>query len=760
MIVKNTSNIMVIKRNGEKEQLDIDKIHRVVEFACNGISGVSPSEIELKSQIKFFNNMKTTDIQETLIKASSELITEETPNYQYVAGRLINYHLRKEVYGSYEPIHLFEHVKNVVKHGYYTNELLEWYDEKEFEKMDSFIDHDRDDNLVYVAMEQFRGKYLVKNRVTGKFYETPQMAYMLISATIFHDYPKEKRLKYVRDYYDMISNHYISLATPVMAGVRTPQKQFSSCVLINSGDSLDSITATSTAIVKYVSQKAGIGLNVGRIRALNSPIRNGDAYHTGIIPFLKLFHASIKSCSQGSVRGGAGTVYYPFWHLEVEDLLVLKNNKGTEENRIRHMDYGIQFNKLFYERVINNEHISLFCPNDVPELYEYFFTDQDEFKQIYERCERNTRLRKKKILARDLFNIFVTERKDTGRIYLMNVDNVNLQSPFDEKKSPIYQSNLCAEIVLPTTPMDSSGNGLIALCTLSAINWGKINSPDDLKKPCEMAVRGLDALLTYQDYPLEEARNHTKFYRPLGIGITNLAYFLAKNNLTYEGNQETYDTVRDFIEAQSYYLIKTSVELAKEYGACLKSDETMYGKGLVPRDYYKKDVDEIVSNESFLEQEWRELKTELKTYGIRNATLMAIMPCESSSQVLNSTNGIEPPRAYVMVKSSKDGALPQIIPEYPRLKNKYQLLWDIKSPEGYLKICAVIQKFVDNAISVNTSYNPKHYEKEEIPMSVLQRHILLHYKWGGKTLYYNNTYDGQGEIEIEEKGCSGGACTL
>ena len=755
------SDIFVIKRGGRKERLDLEKIHKVVEHACRGIAGVSPSEIELKSQLKFFQNIKTNDIQETLIKATAELIDTDRPNYQYVAGRLINYQLRKQVYNSIEPIPLYEHIAKNVELGHYTKDLLDYYTKEEIEKIDNFVDHSRDENLTYIAMEQFRGKYLVKNRVTGEFYETPQMVYILIAMVLFAQYPKKTRLKYVRDYYDCISNHLISLASPILAGVRTPQKQFSSCVLINCGDSLDSICASTTAIIKYVSQKAGIGLNVGRIRAINSPIRKGDAYHTGLIPFLKLFLSATKSCSQGGIRDGAITSYFPIWHLEIEDLIVLKNNKGTEENRIRHMDYVVQFNKLFYERVLNGEQWTLFSPSDVPGLYEAFFEDNEKFKEIYERAERNTRLRKKKVDARELFAQFIMERQNTGRIYAMNVDHCNEHSSFITEKARIEQSNLCVEITLPNEPMDSEGNATVALCTLSAINWGKISSVEDLKKPCELAVRGLDALLSYQEYPLEEARRHTMDWRPLGIGVTNLAYFLAKNGLTYEGSEETFQTVSDFMEMQSYYLIKTSMELAKEYGSCLRSRDTKYAQGILPIDTYKKDVDEIVKSSEFLKNEWNELREDLKKYGIRNATLMAIMPCESSSQVLNSTNGIDPIRGYKMFKDSKDGSLTQIMPEYPRLKNKYQLLWDLKSPEGYLKICAVLQKYIDQAISVNISLNPQHFPDEKIPMSVLQKYVLLHYKWGGKTLYYQNTYDGQGEIEVETpKGCSGGACSL
>ena len=764
-----TNQIQVVKRDGSKEPLNIDKIHNVVMAACNGINGVSASEVELASQLKFFDGIKTTEIQETLIKAAQELISDERPNYQYVAGRLVNYQIRKEVFGQYTPPTLYDQVKRVAENNYYTPELLDWYTEEEFNKMDSFIDHERDEDLTYIAMEQFRGKYLVQNRVNGQLYETPQFCYILIAATLFHDYPEDKRLKYVRDYYDLISKHYISLPTPVMAGVRTPVKQFSSCVTINTGDSLDSINAVASGIVKYVSQKAGIGINAGRIRALGSPVRNGDVSHTGIIPFLKYFYAATKSCSQGGVRDGAANVCFPIWHFEVENLIVLKNNKGTEETRVRHMDYTVQFSKLFYERFLNNQDITLFCPNDVPEMYEAFFSNEEKFKELYEKAERNTRIRKKKVKARDLFQDVMKERKDTGRIYISNVDNVNSQGAYLPEMAPVYQTNLCVEIAIPNDPMGTPEES-IGLCTLSAINWGKIDSPEDFKKPCDLVIRGLDALLDYQNYPVHAAEKHTRWYRPLGVGITNLAYWLAKNNLSYEGNKETYEMVDEYAEAWSYYLIRASVDLAKEKGACERSkDYTKYGKGICPIDTYNKNVDKIVNRK--LSMDWENLKDDLLQYGIRNSVVTAQMPCETSSTILNSTNGIEPPRGFISRKQSKSGKFPQVVPGYPRLKNKYQLLWDIKSPEGYLNICAILQKYIDQAMSVNTSYNPTHYPNNEIPMSLLMKHLLQFYKNGGKNLYYNNTLDDAKEEDVEspvleteevstESGCEGGACTL
>ena len=740
--------IQVIKRNGNKENLDIEKLHKVVFFACEGIAGVSASEVEMHSHIQFYDGIKSSDIQETLIKSAADLISEDTPNYQYVAGRLITYHLRKMVYGQYDPITLRELVERNVDKGFYDSSLLELYSKKEYENLNKYIKHKRDENLTYAAMEQFRGKYLVQNRVTKEIYETPQMAYMLIAMTLFAEYNKNTRLKWVKDYYDAISTFDISLPTPVMAGVRTPQRQFSSCVLIETDDSLDSINATTSAVVKYVSQKAGIGIGAGKIRALGSPIRNGDAYHTGVIPFYKMFQAATRSCSQGGVRNGAATLYYPIWHYEVEDLLVLKNNKGTEDNRVRHMDYGVQFNKLMYERLLQGGDITLFSPSDVPHLYWSFFNDQELFKIVYEKAEKNPDIRKKTIKAIDLFSAFMEERKNTGRIYLMNVDHANTHSSFDEKLAPIHQSNLCCEIDLPTKPLSNFNDpdGEIALCTLSAINWGNIKEPADFEKPCELAVRGLDALLSYQNYPVLAAEIATEKRRPLGVGIINLAYFLAKNNTTYQNPD--LELIDEYAEAWSYYLIKASSTLAKEQGMCPGSVETKYGKGITPNQTYKKDVDELVPHQERMD--WETLRTDLQQHGIRNSTLMALMPAETSAQISNATNGIEPPRSFVSVKQSKDGVLKQVIPGIHKLKKKYDLLWDQKSPEGYLKIMAVLQKYIDQGISVNTSYNPQFYEDEKIPMSEMIQHLLMFYKYGGKQLYYFNTFDGQGEIDINK----------
>lgn len=740
--------IQVVKRDGAREILDLEKMHKVVFFACDGIAGVSPSEVEIKSHIQFYNGITSSEIQETLIKSAADLINEDTPNYQWVAGNLVNYHLRKMVYNSFTPCHIFELINKNTDRGFYDNALLEDYSENEWDVIDNYIKHDRDFNISYVGMEQFRGKYLVQNRVTKDVFETPQMAYMLIAATLFSSYPKETRMKYVKDYYDAISNFDISLPTPVMAGVRTPQRQFSSCVLIEAGDSLDSINATSSAIVKYVSQKAGIGVNAGAIRAINSPIRNGDASHTGVIPFYKMFQAAVKSCSQGGVRGGAATLYYPLWHLEVEDMLVLKNNKGTEDNRVRHLDYGVQFNKLMYERLMTSGNITLFSPNDVPGLYEAFFADQDKFKELYEKAERSTKIRKKSIPAIDLFSAFMNERKNTGRIYLMNVDHANDHGSFKPELAPIRQSNLCCEINLPTKPLEHifDEEGEISLCTLSAINWGNIKNPADFEKPCDLAIRGLDALLDYQKYPVIAAQLSTEKRRPLGIGIINFAYWLAKNDTNY--SNPNLSLVDEWAEAWSYYLIKSSNTLAKEQGKCSGTDETRYGDGIVPSDTRKIEVDELTPH--IERMDWDTLRADLKEHGIRNSTVMALMPAETSAQISNSTNGIEPPRALVSVKQSKHGVLKQVVPGIHKLKNKYELLWDQQSPEGYIKIMAVLQKYIDQGISVNTSYNPVFFDEEKIPMSVMLQHLIMFYKYGGKQLYYFNTFDGQGEIDVSK----------
>ena len=741
-------SIRVTKRNGDIQDFNLDKVHKVLEWAVADITGVSMSEIELKANIQLYDKIPAYDIHELLIKSAAELISEHTPNYQYVAARLVSYKLRKEVYGQYEPWHLKDLIDRNIEKGVYDPVILNKYTLDEINELNDYIKHDRDDTFTYAGMEQFRGKYLVQDRRTKEHYETPQALYMMVSATLFSEYNKEVRIKYVKDYYDAISQFYISLPTPIMAGVRTPTRQFSSCVLIESGDSLDSINATATSIVKYISKKAGIGIGAGAIRAVGSKVGDGSVVHTGLIPFLKYFQSAVKSCSQGGVRGGAATVYLPIWHYEFEDLVVLKNNKGTEETRVRHMDYAFQLNKLMYERLLTGGNITFFDPNDVPDLYESFYDDQEKFQELYEKYERAYSIRKKTLPALEVFQMLIQERKDTGRIYVMNVDHANDHGAFDPKVAPIRMSNLCCEIDLPTSPLDSYDDhtGEISLCTLSAINWGLMNEPSDFEKYCDLSVRALDELLDYQDYPVAAAESGTKNRRPLGVGIINLAYFLAKRGLKYD--ESAFEIVDEYAEAWSYYLIKASADLAKEKGKIPLNNDTKYASGATPNTTYKSAINNLIEHTERLP--WEDLRTQLKATGIRNSTLMALMPAETSAQISNSTNGIEPPRALVSYKQSKDGVLPQVVPGYHHLKNKYDLLWDQKSPDGYLKICGILQKYVDQGISVNTSYNPEHYDDNKIPMSVMIQDIITAYKYGLKQLYYFNTYDGAGEMKEDD----------
>ena len=738
----------VTKRDGTSQPFDLEKVHQVLEWATDGVTGVSVSEIELKANIQLYDKIPAYDIHELLIKSAAELITDSTPNYQYVSARLINYKLRKEVYGSYTPWTLKRLIIENVSRGVYDGAIMDNYEHTEIDELDAYIKHDRDDTFTYAGMEQFRGKYLVQDRRTKQHYETPQMLYMMVAATLFINYPKETRIKYVKDYYDAISQFFISLPTPIMAGVRTSTRQFSSCVLIESGDSLDSINATSTSIVKYISKKAGIGIGAGSIRAAGARVGDGSVVHTGLIPFLKYFQSAVKSCSQGGVRGGAATVYLPIWHYEFEDLVVLKNNKGTEENRVRHMDYTFQLNKLMYERLITGGEISFFDPNDVPGLYEAFFADQDKFKELYEKYERARSIRKKTLPALEVFQSLLTERKDTGRIYVMNVDHANDHGSFDPNVAPIKMSNLCCEIDLPTKPLKSydDPDGEISLCTLSAINWGLINHPNEFEKYCDLAVRSLDELLDYQDYPIKAAERSTMNRRPLGIGIINLAYFLAKRGLKYDDG--AFSTVDEYAEAWSYYLIKASADIAKEKGKIPLNNDTKYAGGVLPIDTYKEAVNNLVPHKE--RKPWKSLRNQLQKTGIRNSTLMALMPAETSAQISNSTNGIEPPRALVSYKQSKDGVMAQVVPGYHHLKNKYDLLWEQESPDGYLKICAILQKYIDQGISVNTSYNPEFFEDSKVPMSEMVTDLVTAYKYGLKQLYYFNTHDGAGDNSAEE----------
>lgn len=738
--------INVTKRNGAKEALNLDKIHQILFFACEGLTGVSVSAIELRAQLQFFDGIETKLIHDILIKAASELITAESPNYQYVAGRLINYSLRKQVYGDYEPIKFSTHVQDLVDKGIYDPEVLEKYSLLEIEELGKYIKHKRDDKFTYVAMEQWVGKYLCQNRKTKQIWETPQMAYMLMSAIIFMEYG-EDRMSYVKRFYDSISNFDISLPTPIMAGLRTNTRQFSSCVVLNIGDSLDSIGSSNHAILRYISRKAGLGINFGRVRAIDSAIRSGDAVHTGVVPFIAAAAKTVKSCSQGGVRGGAATIHFPLWHYEFESLVVLKNNKGTEFNRVRQMDYCFQINKTLYNRLVKRGDISFFSPSDVPGLYEAFCADQDEFERLYVKYEKDLSIRRKTIPAVEVFTMLMNERATTGRIYIQNIDLTNEHSPFDETVAPIEQSNLCQEIALPSVPFEdvNGDEGLISLCTLAAINWGNFEKPEDMENACDLAVRALDSLLDYQDYPVGHAKRATDLYRPLGVGIINLAYFLAKRGLRYDDS--ALETMNEWTEAWSYYLLKSSVELAKEKGRCEGFENLKYAKGILPIDTYKRTVDELVSTDH--KMDWEGLRADIAVHGIRNATTMALMPAETSAQISNSTNGIEPPRSLVSIKASKDGILKQVVPEVGKLKNKYTLLWEMKDNTGYLKIVAVLQKYIDQSISANTSYNPANYPNNKLSMKMLLGDILLAYKYGVKNLYYMNTNDGAGEVDVE-----------
>ena len=752
--------IQVTKRDGRLEPIDLDKIHKVIAWAADDLDNVSVSQVELKSHIQFYEGIKTRDIHETIIKSAADLISETTPDYQYLAARLAIFHLRKIAYNQFEPPHLFNHVTTLTNAGKYDEHILADYSRAEFDELDEYLDHWRDMNLAYAAVEQMAGKYLVQDRVSKTVFESPQFLYMLVGMCLFSRYEKSERMNYVKRFYDATSQFKISLPTPIMSGVRTPSRQFSSCVLIECGDSLDSINATTSAIVRYVSQRAGIGINAGRIRALGSPIRGGEAQHTGCIPFYKLFQTAVKCCSQGGVRGGAATLFYPLWHLEVESLLVLKNNRGVEDNRVRHMDYGVQLNKTMYTRLIKGQDISLFSPGDTPGLYDAFFEDQDKFEELYTKYENDPSIRSRQIPAADLFSLMMQERASTGRIYIQNVDHCNTHSPFDASVAPIRQSNLCMEIALPTKPLDNINDeeGEIALCTLSAVNLGKVENVSDIEEPAELIVRALDALLDYQDYPVKAAQNGSMRRRTLGVGVINYAYYLAKNGVRYSDGSAHGLTHQTF-EALQFYLLKASNKLAKEQGACPAFNETTYSQGILPIDTYKKDLDQICQEPLHLD--WETLRTEITTHGLRNSTLTALMPSETSSQIANATNGIEPPRGLVSIKASKDGILKQVVPEIATLKDQYELLWQMPNNDGYLKLVAIMQKFVDQSISANTNYDPVRYEGGRVPMKILLKDLLNAYKLGVKTLYYHNTRDGANDAQADmEDDCAGGACKI
>ncbi len=746
-------DMRVSKRNNELEKIDLEKIHKVVSWAAVDLDNVSVSEVELRAHIKFFDGITTENIHTELTKTAADLISETNPDYQYLASRLHVFHLRKKAFGEFTPPRFYDHVKRLVEMGKYDKELMEDYTEAEFDAMEEGMDHWRDMNFSYSAVKQLENKYLVQNRVTGEIYESPQFAYMLIGATLFSKYTnKKERLDFVKRFYDAASLFKISLPTPIMSGVRTPTRQFSSCVLIEADDTLDSINAATSSIVRYVSQRAGIGVNAGRIRALGSTIRDGEAFHTGVIPFYKMFQAAVKSCSQGGVRGGAATIFYPIWHREVESLLVLKNNRGVEENRVRQLDYGVQLNKLMYTRLIKGQNITLFSPSEVPGLYDAFFEDQGKFEKLYAQYEADESLNTESIPAKELFASMLNERASTGRIYIQNVDHCNTHSPFDSTVAPVRQSNLCLEIALPTKPLTNvdDPNGEVALCTLSAFNLGAMESLDELEELSELIIRALDALLDYQDYPLPAAKRSTMNRRTLGVGVINYAYYLAKNGVKYSDGSANGLTHRTF-EAIQYWLLKASVKLSKEKGRCPSFDETTYSKGILPIDTYKEDVDKFCSEE--LHYDWEELRGEIVEHGLRNSTLTALMPSETSSQISNATNGIEPPRGAVSVKASKDGILKQVVPEIESLKDNYEFLWDHPSNDGYLQLVGIMQKFVDQAISANTNYDPAKFPDGKVPMMQLMKDLTTAYKYGVKTLYYHNTRDGADAGGTQDDDC-------
>ena len=735
-------NISVVKRNGRgKESLNIEKIHQMVEYACEDITQVSASSVEMNSGLQFYDGISTNEIQQILIKSANDLITLENPNYQYVAARLLLYSLRKQLFHKmWDHPHIYDHVKKCIDINVYDKEVLNWYDKKDFDRMENWLNHERDYTFTYAGLRQVIDKYLVQDRSTGQIFETPQFMYMMIAATLFAKYPKNKRMSYVKKYYDAISRFKINIPTPVMAGVRTPIRQYASCVLVDVDDTLPSIFSSDMAIGKYVAQRAGIGINAGRIRGINSRIRGGEVQHTGVIPFLKKFEATVKCCTQNGVRGGSATVHFPIWHKEIEDIIVLKNNKGSEDNRVRKLDYSIQLSKLFYERFINDEDITLFSPHEVPELYEAWGTK--EFDELYKTAERKTSVWKTKVKAQDLFMSILKERAETGRIYIMNIDHCNTHSSFKDR---VYMSNLCQEITLPTDPISHiDGKGEIALCILSAINVGLLKDLDELETLCDLAVRSLDEVIDHQKYPVKAAEISTKARRSLGIGYIGLAHYLATLGLGYE-TKTAWKEVDKLSEAFQYYLLKSSNELAKEKGKCEAFDKTKYSDGILPIDTYKKEVDEIVSRK--LSYKWEDLRKDIKEFGLRHSTLTAQMPSESSSVVCNATNGIEPPRDYISVKKSKKGTLKQVVPEYKKLKNNYTLLWDMKSNEGYINIVAVMQKYFDQSISGNWSYNPENYDEGEIPLSIMAEDLLTTYKLGWKTSYYQNTYDSKKDVE-------------
>jgi ribonucleoside-diphosphate reductase alpha chain len=753
------TQITVVKRSGQREPLHIEKWQAQVAKVCQGIADVSQSMIEIKAQLHFYDGISTREIDGITLRAIVDLIDVEAnpdvghTNYQFVAGKQRVSMLRKDVYGQYEPPHLYEIVKKNVAIGLYTEELLQWYTEEDWNRMNDMIDHDKDELYSYAAIEQLIEKYLVRNRATKEIYETPQVRYMVAAATVFHrEEPNTARMRYIKEYYNAASDGLFTLATPVLAGLGTPTKQFSSCVLIRSDDDLDSIFASGEMMAKYAAKRAGIGLEVGRLRPLGAPIRGGEVMHTGMIPFLKKWFGDLRSCSQGGIRNASATVFYPIWHYQFDDLIVLKNNQGTEETRVRHMDYGVVLNAMFWRRFKNKEDITFFDPNEVPDLYEAFYKDTERFEELYVKYEKKKDLRKKVMSAEDVFKGgILKERTDTGRIYLVFIDNVMNQGPFDPEYHTIYQSNLCCEILLPTRPFKrlDDDEGRIALCTLGSINWGAFRNPEDMRRACRILQRSLCNILDYQDFLSIQSMLSNQEIQPLGIGVTNLAYWHAKRSLEY-GDKEALHEVKTWMEHQAYYLTEATIELAKERGPCSHSGLTRYGQGKFPWELRSKAVDELTSFKP--ELDWERLRAMMKVHGVRNATLMAIAPVESSSVVINSTNGIEMPMSLITVKESKAGSLIQVAPEYNKLKNRYQLMWDQADCIGYIKTAAVLAAYVDQSISTNTFYNPAHFADRKVPTTLIARNLMQAHRWGLKTFYYSliNKQGSKGQDELPE----------
>ena len=750
-------NITVKKRDGKIEKFNIDKINKVIKWAIDGYTEVSLTDIEINAKINISQGVTTKQIHSLLIESAANLISLEKPNYQFVAARLLNYQLRKDVWKGKHAPRILEFLKEGLKNKIYDPIILDKYTEDEINKIGEFIDHERDYIFSYAGMKQLCDKYLIKDRVSGIIHETPQFAYILIAIYAFINYPSETRMNYVRKFYDSISKHKINLPTPIMAGLRTPSKNYASCCLIGVDDTRESITASATAVSMATSNRCGIGIDVSKIRAIGSPIKNGEVVHTGLIPFLKIYESSVKALQQNGLRGGSATCNIQWWHYEIEDIIVLKNNAGTDDNRVRKLDYTVGMSKLFYDRVLKDEDVTLFNNVEVPELYEAWGTK--DFDKVYKECESKKLKLKKKISARKLFSLIVKERVETGRIYILNVDHANEHGAWSDK---VTMSNLCTEVIHPTIPLNDyhDKKGEIGMCILSAVNMLEIKNWQDLEKTCDLIVRFLDEIIDIQDYFNIAAENFAKKRRSLGVGITNLAALLAKNQLKYSSDKSLL-FIDEWMEHFQFYLLKSSLDLAKEKGKCEKFDRTKYSKGILPIDTYKDKVDEICKRK--LSLDWEKLRKDIKEFGLRHSTLSSCMPCESSSVIQSSTNGVEPIRSLITYKTSKMGKLPVLVPGIGKYEDSYELAYNLKDNVGLLKINAIIQKYIDMAISTNVYYNYSHYENHILPDAKVMKEIMLAYSLGLISLYYSNSDDGDKEQLMNQKAdqdCSGGACKL